>query len=81
MAALEQIQRFFPKAAGIEDYASQVPTVEIPETAVLLTTQGTPVLLVKAKKTEEGTVVCVYTTIGVDFNLAVEGSRGPNRKP
>jgi hypothetical protein len=72
MAALEQIRRFFPKAVGVEDYASKVSTAEIPDTAVLLTYKGTPVLLVKAKPGEEGIVVGVYTTIGADLTLTVK---------
>ena len=72
MAALEQIRRFFPKAVGVDDYASKVTTVEIPDTAVLLTAQGIPVLLVKAKPGADGVIVGVYTTIGADLALAVK---------
>lgn len=84
MASAEQIHRFFPKAAGVDEHASKVATVEIPATDLLLTANGAPVLWVKAKKSEEGVVVCVYTTVGVDFNLAIRdlgpgnpGAKGP----
>ncbi len=72
MAALEQIRQFFPKAVGMEDYAHRVTTVEIPDTAVLLTARGVPVLLVKAKPGEGGVIVGVYTTIGADLTLTVK---------
>ncbi|MCI0460780.1 MAG: hypothetical protein L0Z62_27840 [Gemmataceae bacterium] len=72
MAALEQIRRFFPKAVGMEDYANKVTTVEVPDTAVLLTCKGVPVLLVKAKPGEGAVIVGVYTTIGADLTLTVK---------
>ena len=80
MATAEQINRFFPKAAGVDEHASKVATVEIPPTDLMLTADGAPVLWIKAKKNEDGVIVCVYTTIGADFSFAVSESEGKEPK-